>query len=280
MSSMLTLSVSVVCYASNCEQLDATLHSVIKAVQEGKSLDCLNSAVIFLVDNGPDKKSTQALVRLSDKYKNNLPSYINLSVIGSGINYGFGVGHNLAIKESSSDFHLILNPDVFVANDALAVAVSFFASRPDVGLVVPDAYGPDGSRQYLCKRYPTVLDLALRGFAPRGLRTLFSERLHRYEMRDVIGDEVVLDPAIVSGCFMLFRASVLKRLGGFDSRYFLYFEDFDLSLRAVSVTHIAYLPSMKIVHHGGDAARKGLRHIYFFVRSGMTFFRTHGWRFW
>ena len=51
-------------------------------------------------------------------------------------------------------------------------------------------------------------------------------------------------------------------------------EDYDLSLR---LGEIAYLPSMKIVHHGGSASLKGLLHIFYFCRSAVTFYRTHGW---
>jgi GT2 family glycosyltransferase len=70
---------------------------------------------------------------------------------------------------------------------------------------------------------------------------------------------------------------VLKRLGGFDPRYFLYFEDFDLSLRTPQHARIAYVPSVRIVHHGGGAARKGLRHVRLFLTSAIRFFDQHGW---
>ncbi len=43
-------------------------------------------------------------------------------------------------------------------------------------------------------------------------------------------------------------------------------------------TRIAYVPAVKVVHHGGHAARKGLRHIGLFVRGAATFFRLHGWK--
>jgi hypothetical protein len=124
-----------------------------------------------------------------------------------------------------------------------------------------------------------VLDLLLRGFAPYWLRRHFGARLDYYEMRDLINErDLVWDPPIVSGCFMLFRTEVLKRLGGFDPRFFLYFEDFDLSLRAGEVARIAYVPSVRIVHHGGGAARKGLRHVRMFVVSAVRFFNKQGWR--
>ncbi len=68
---------------------------------------------------------------------------------------------------------------------------------------------------------------------------------------------------------MLFRTEVLKKLGGFDPRYFLYFEDYDLSLRTHEVARVAYVPSVRVLHHGGDAARKGWTHIKHVRRVGV-----------
>jgi GT2 family glycosyltransferase len=97
-------------------------------------------------------------------------------------------------------------------------------------------------------------------------------------MRDLPEQEPSTDIPIISGCFMLFRTAALRSVGGFDEHYFLYFEDFDLCLRVHAEGTLAYLPSMHIVHLGGNSARKGLRHIVMFARSGLRFYCTHGWR--
>ena len=77
---------------------------------------------------------------------------------------------------------------------------------------------------------------------------------------------------------MLVRRKAIDTTGGFDPKFFLYFEDFDWSVRLNKVTQTAYLPSFRVVHHGGHAARKGFQHIYWFVKSGFRFYRKHGWR--
>ncbi|BAO87190.1 glycosyl transferase family protein [Caballeronia cordobensis] len=143
-------------------------------------------------------------------------------------------------------------------------ALAFLRDSPETGLLPPWIGGDDGHLQYLCRRYPTVLeDLFMRGFLPSALRRPFARRLARYEMRDAIGEtNVVWDPPIASGCFMLFRTDVLKSLGGFDPRYFLYFEDHDLSLRT---RRVAYVPSVRILHYGGGASKKGSTHIKLFL---------------
>ena len=91
-------------------------------------------------------------------------------------------------------------------------------------------------------------------------------------------EDVVWDPPIVSGCFMLFRGGLYRQLGGFDGRFFLYFEDFDLALRAGKVTRTAYVPAVRIVHEGGHAARKGLTHIKLFAKSALLFYKLHGFK--
>jgi hypothetical protein len=130
----------------------------------------------------------------------------------------------------------------------------------------------------LCKRYPSVLVLGLRGFGPAFLRRWFRRVLDRYEMRDLPDDAPTSPIPIASGCFMLCRRQPLAAIGGFSPEYFLYFEDFDLSLRFAEHAALAYVPTVRIRHAGGDAAGKGWDHRRMFIRSGVTFFRRHGWR--
>jgi GT2 family glycosyltransferase len=67
-------------------------------------------------------------------------------------------------------------------------------------------------------------------------------------------------------------------LSGFDPRYFLYFEDYDLSLRTHELAHVAYVPSVLAIHHGGGAARKGGAHIRMFMASAYKFYNRFGWK--
>jgi hypothetical protein len=101
-------------------------------------------------------------------------------------------------------------------------------------------------------------------------------------MRDAIdpaGAAPVLDPPVMSGCCMLVRRKAIDATGGFDPKFFLYFEDFDWSVRLSKVTKTVYLPAFRVVHHGGGAAHKGWKHIGWFVSSAFRFYNKHGWRF-
>jgi GT2 family glycosyltransferase len=107
---------------------------------------------------------------------------------------------------------------------------------------------------------------------------MFQRRLEHFEMRDCCAGTEEVDVLLASGCCMLVRAETIKAIEGFDERYFLYFEDFDLSLRIAGLGRVVYFPPMKIVHHGGYAASKGFMHVKLFMQSGIRFFNNHGWR--
>ncbi|QSN60680.1 MULTISPECIES: glycosyltransferase family 2 protein [unclassified Caballeronia] len=261
-----SLTVSLVVYRPNAQLLERTLSTLNAAAQGLGAKSSGDGMQLYLVDNGGLERTPGCVMPKA-------------TVIQGQGNVGYGRGHNLAIERASSRYHLILNPDIELDADALTHALTFMDAHPEVGLLSPLILEEDGSQQFLCRRYPTVLDLFIRGFLPRSMRKPFEARLARYDMRDVIGTkDIVWDPPIVSGCFMLFRTEVLKKLGGFDPRYFLYFEDYDLSLRTHDVARVAYVPSVRVLHHGGDAAGKGWTHIKLFIASAYKFFSRFGWK--
>lgn len=259
------LSVCIVTYKPQWPILKVTLESLKTAIDYA-AID----ANVVIVDNSP-------VDEVSERIGSELPDFPVAVISGHG-NLGFGRANNFALR-LSAELHLVLNPDVEIDPAALQIALDFMMANPDCGLLSPESFSRDGNRQYICKRYPAVFDLLLRGFAPRLLRRLFQKRLGWYEMRDRIGQQhTVWDPPIVSGCFMLFRREVFNALGGFDPRYMLYFEDFDISLRAAKITRIAHVPAVKIIHEGGNAGAKGAWHIWQFVCSASKFYAVHGYK--
>lgn len=209
-----------------------------------------------------------------------LEPFDNVQYLLPGDNLGFGRGHNLAIFSTQSEYHLVLNPDVILEETAISAAILFMERNPDVALLSPYAEGPGREPLFLCKRYPSLLVLLLRGLglAPWGRKVV--SRLDHYEMRDMYSSPLRESPVeLASGCFMFARTEVIKHIGGFASCFFVYFEDFDLSLRLTRIARVVFVPSVKIVHYGGRCARKGLVHILMFLTSGYKFFRKNGWRF-
>lgn len=280
MSGERRLDVSLVYYHSDLAVLRRTLASLRLALRAAREADLLDRATVWLVDNGSDDPASLDRLATDALEGEGEDDWIALTILRGHGNVGYGAGHDLALGGEGGRWHLVLNPDVEMDPDALVEGLRFLEARPAVGLITPRAVDDEGRRLFLCKRYPGLLVLGLRGFAPERLRRPFQALLDRYEMRDLSEHEAATGIPIVSGCFMLARADVLRSLGGFSPRYFLYFEDFDLSLRLRRVAEIAYVPAVRIVHLGGEAARKGLKHQRLFARSALTFFNTHGWKLW
>lgn len=274
-----TLSISVVSYRPDPTHFEAMLASLGRALDDANAGGHLIEATVTLVDNGPGHDWRAMLADRLARLAAGRP-WLAAEVVAPPVNVGYGRGHNLAIARSSAHYHLVLNPDVTLDQRAIAAAIVFMEGHPETGLLAPFVAGLSGHPEYLCKRYPSVFDLWLRGFAPARLRRAMWRRLAWYEMRDVIGDTEVDSVPMVSGCFMFARQALLRQVRGFSPRYFMYFEDYDLSLRLGRHARLSYVPAVRVVHAGGRAARKGFRHIRMFVVSAARFFQTYGWKWW
>jgi GT2 family glycosyltransferase len=269
-----SFSATVVTYRPDAELLERALRSLAVAIARARAAGMVSDAEVFVVDNGPD----DSLAPVREAMRAIPARAANAELVHGQGNVGYGRANNLVLPRLASDFHLIMNPDVELEPDALAEALKALHDDAKLGMVAPAVSGTGGERQYLCKRYPSVWVLFLRGFAPAVLRRRFAKALDDYEMRDMVADRMFSPVPLASGCFMLVRTELFARMHGFDPRFFMYFEDYDLSLRVGREARVAYVPRARIVHHGGEASRKGLRHVAWFLRSAWRFFATHGWK--
>ena len=270
------LSVSVVLHNNSLELLKRSLHSLLAAVRAAEQEAGLGVVSIYLIDNASDADYRLLLSELLASWP--VDESCQLHYLPQSDNRGFGYGHNRVIESLGSDFHIVLNPDAELEVDTLCNGLSCMNQDDSIVLLSPRVLGPAGNQEFLCKRYPSALLLLLRGFAPGFIRRLFRRQLDDYEIRDLCSGEEQVEVDIASGCFMLVRSSALRAVGGFNEDFFLYFEDFDLSLRLRRQGRLVFNPEMRVVHHGGYAATKGLRHVRYFISSGLRFFNLHGWR--
>ncbi len=267
---MSSISISIVLYKSDKKIFISVLERLLMAVEkivEKQGFDVL----LIILDNNSNVGNEDFEQLTQAKW--NRP----LHFIRSSENLGYAKGHNKAIKESHCDYHLILNPDVLLDSNALVYAFEYLKTHTQAVLVSPYACSEDGERQYLCKSYPTVFDLLLRGFAPKWIQKFFFKRLASYELKGKTETKEFPDVLIASGCFMFLRRQHFNAVGGFSENFFLYFEDFDLSIKLREMGDLVYVPDVKIIHYGGQAAKKGMNHIILFGRSMVSFFNKHGW---
>lgn len=253
------VTVSIVLYNHCPHEIKSVLSQVLK-VAFGR---------IYIIDNSPNDLLREVVYKISSDIV-----YIN----GQG-NIGYGAAHNIAIKKSlelGADYHLVLNPDVSFSSDVIWDLKNYMDKHSDIGLIMPNVLYSNGEIQYLCKLLPTPIDLLLRRFLP--FKSLLEKRNFRYELH-FSGYKEVMDVPSLSGCFMFLRSSVLKQIGGFDERYFMYAEDVDLCRRVGMVSRTVFYPYKAIVHEYGKGSYRHFRLLKYHVVSIIKYFNKWGWFF-
>ncbi|MDG1460998.1 MAG: glycosyltransferase [Luminiphilus sp.] len=266
-----SLSAAVVLHHSSLQQLEAMVTSL------GTAAGFMGGHLpLYLIDQSQSAVYSDAVQALSRKVA--AESSLRLQYIARESNDGYGAGHNTVLDKALGDYHLILNPDVELSENALLKVMHSLRDHPDVTIMAPRGANELGNEEHLAKRYPSVLVLLLRALGLPLLSRCFSERLASYELRDLSHEGGLQDVPLLSGCCMVARSDALRAVGGFNEQFFMYFEDYDLCMRMASIGRVVRDPDVRIIHHGGGAARKGLRHIIWFMSGGIRFFRTWGWR--
>lgn len=260
------LSVAIVTF--NCQRTIAgTLDSLIANIPSG-----FHSRLI-IVDNHSDDGTLVTLRKYAHAHE-----FIHL--ICNKANVGFGRAHNQVLSAVESRYHAICNPDIIFSYDIFTPLVEFMENRPLIGLSCPKFINLDGTLQALNRRHPSVLDLFLRRFLTAAVEPFFQNRLRSYDMRDV-GYDHSYDVPFVSGAFMFCRTQLLKEVGGFDERFFLYFEDADLSRRVQNLGYrTVYFPEVCVTHAWERLAHKSWRGTLIFMQSAYRYFWKWGFRLW
>jgi GT2 family glycosyltransferase len=261
----LHLFVSIVVYELDKPILGQCLRSLESSIARSVQANSLSEWSLTIVDNGKNGESL-------DNFKSE-----NIRIVKNQHNVGYGAAHNQVIVGSTSEFHLILNPDVTIGIDYVSQTIEYLIGNSDVVLAGPRGVTADGEDAYLCKRFPSVLVLFVRGLRNRLAYSFFRQKLARYEYHD-LPDSEPSEVELLSGCCMFARTQALQDVGGFDEHFFLYFEDFDLSLRMRKLGRVVFLPTASIIHFGGNSALKGLHHIKLFAQSAFRFFQKHRWK--
>lgn len=255
----------IVSYRSN-------IRDILEAVRSIKA--CSLPVHLLVVDNFSSEAYRAELSQ-------SLTEFSDVRLLGLQDNRGFGAGHNAGFKEVAaiSDFHLIVNPDIVVHEGAIEAMAHYMQQHMEVGLIAPKVVDEQGELQYLCKRCPSVLALFGRRFMPDFLlrKSFMMETMNRYHMRDK-DYTAIMEPECISGCFMMFRSNIFREIGGFDERFFLYFEDNDITLRVRHVSKAIYLPSAVVTHAWQGGARKSITLTKLQIVSAFKFFNKWGWR--
>jgi hypothetical protein len=270
----LKLTISVVVYRPDLDVLSRSLHTLHASVLAARETMPLE-AELSVIDNSCDAAwppRIEAVV--DDAFPNTETTTARLVV--SPENGGYGKANNLIIREAESDYHLVANPDIYADRNAIRNALAYLEQHPSTGLLVPDVRGEDDERHYLCKRNPTLFIMFLRGFGTPAMKRVFNGVLARFEMRDRDYDRVIEDVEFPTGCFMMFRTTCLRRIGGFDDAFFMYLEDADIGRRMRALADVRYVPDVKIVHRWARGTHNNWRLRWVTIQSSFTYWRKWG----
>lgn len=251
-------------------------------------------AEVFVVDNLCEQRVRPLLAR----------EFPTINVIQNQDTLGFGANHNQVIALAKGRYVLALNPDVFLPETAVKGMIAYLERYPMAavcGLVLTDLSGTQETittKPVKPFRETVLLACYISNVQPNKLGRLARLTASRRPNRgvatrgaDVFGIAVDQSSAgtlaeqdlatatvpQISGACMLFRRSALQTIGGFDERFFLYFEETDWCLRATSAGFkIGYLEGIRAVHIGGTSTRpRYLENLAVYVQSALRFYDKH-----
>lgn len=230
-----------------------------------RALQAAGVTAITIVDNSPTDSLRVRSEELGTEY------------VFTGKNLGYGAAHNIALRQSlaqnTAEYHLVINSDVYFADDVIDRIVTFMDSHPEVGQLIPRTVYPDGREQAVVRMLPTPLDVFGRRFLPSGW---MRRRNSRYLLEHVDHSRP-FNVAYHQGSFMFLRVEALWQTGLFDERFFMYPEDIDLTRRIHERYQTLFWPEVTITHAHRAASYKSLRMLRIHCVNMIRYFNKWGW---
>ncbi len=224
------------------------------------------SGEVWVVDNASTDGSVEMV-------KTKFP---DTKLIANTNNLGFSRANNLAIKQATGKYILLLNPDTIVQEETFIKCINFMESHPNAGGLTVKMI--DGKGRYLpeSKRgFPSPWSSFCKIF---GFTSLFphSKRFAGYYLGH-LSINATHEIEILPGAFMFLRTETLNRVGLLDEQFFLYGEDIDLSYRiTLAGYNNFYYPECQIVHYKGESTKKGsLNYVVIFYKAMILFAQKH-----
>ena len=258
MADIIDLSICIVSYNVR-DYLRECLDSIFKYPAGNLKLE------VIVVDNGSKDDS-------ADMVKESFPS---AKIFPLGLNRGFSAANNVALKEATGDYLLLLNPDTKLSPNCLHVLVDYLKSHPECGIVGPKLLNGDGSLQNGLRKFPTTQSVFIRNTPLKHLK-VFKRKIREYHMRDFdLSKSGFVDQ--VSGAAMMFSKKTFQKLGFLDERFYIYFEEVDYCRRAVDLgLKVFYNTEAEIIHYGGKSSVQLSGKIkYIHMESQYKYLRKH-----
>ena len=250
------LSISIV-NTNNCSLLRDCLASIYRTTQRA-------TFEIIVIDNVSTDGSAEMV-------RSEFPS---VKLIVNDARGGYGFSHNKGIAAAWGEFVLIFNEDMVVLPGALDKMVEKLKSDPAIGVLGCRLLNPDLSLQHSCHRFQNIKTEIFENLFP-GSFFLRASRL-RTEMFDWNHDSQ-REVDVVMGCCMLIPRCVLDGVGAFDTRFFVYSEEFDLCKRIKDAGYkVVFTPEAEIIHFGGQTSKTmSIKMHLVYIDSKLKYFKKY-----
>lgn len=220
-------------YTINC------IESIVNTIS-----DSINYEII-LVDNCSEITDLQNLEEQIKKHN-------RLKLIKNPINSGFGGGNTVGSSEAKGKFLAFVNNDTILQNDCFSILIDAMESNPSYGVCSPQSFKENGD--FL----PTIDHFTSPNKELFGRAFLEFINPKRYPKRKQVYSKPKRGQ-FVSGSFMVFRKEDFDKIGGFDTKIFLYQEETDICKRMLKINKYAYLiPEAKFIHFHGASTKKSI----------------------
>jgi len=185
-----------------------------------------------------------------------------LHIIRNSVPRGFGANHNAAFRHTSCPYFVVVNPDIQIGELRLGPLLENLRDKQRVAACGPAVHSTAGQLEDNARRFPSVARLMR--------RVVLRRRGRDYQWTDA-----PIDVDWLAGMFVVFQRPAFQAVGGFDERYFLYFEDADICRRLTQAGWRVQLdPRTSVIHNAQRASHKSLRHFRWHLRSAIRFLLT------
>jgi GT2 family glycosyltransferase len=177
---------------------------------------------------------------------------------------GFGENHNLNLADASSEFVLIINPDVRFTSNPFDRLLEYMHENPSVALITPKVVNSDGLVEDSVRNFPSIF-------------TILKKALGLGNGGTIHHQDGFVDVPWVAGMFMLIRRSAFQELAGFDENFYLYYEDVDFCARLHKAGYRVVVDfETEVIHDAQRESRKSFKFLKWHIASMLRYFFKHG----
>lgn len=210
---------------------------------------------VIIVDNNSSDQTIREISKIKE---------IELKILPQDQNLGFSKANNIGVKESKGSTILFLNPDTEIEKIDSQTIVDYL-SNPDIGIIAPKLVMDDGKTQPSVMNIPTIMNAILE---------YWLSQKNKYSQYAPIEDKPIQVEAVY-GAAMFIKRIVYEKIGGFNNKYFLYFEDIDLCRKVNEIgLKIIYYPEFIVKHSVGASSKTNPETRSLFIESAKRFHGT------